>query len=179
MKKLFVFLILLAVAKLNYCQDRTFSYLGEISNSDEVKKIADSLHKPLLVVGIKVYAIGSNCITRALSGDVNDRDGDGDANDRLNDGENNERKSGGDIRDRKRKGRKSARDKDGDTNDRDEDGDVNARNADGSISQGTRCSISKKGKLLLYTREKISSKKAKIYFINKYFSNKHFKIIEL
>jgi hypothetical protein len=187
-KTLLVFVLSLCLF-ITKAQDKTFSYLGEFASNGEIKKLADSLKKPLLINGTKVYTIGTSCISRMLDGDANDRDDDGDASgDRDKDGNINNRNSGGAVGDRKdngkankrkKKGGANDRDKDGDVSDRDEDGDVNDRNADGKIIEGTRCSTTKKGKLLLYTRQKISSSKAQIYYKDRYFNNRYFKIIQL
>ncbi|MBE5320426.1 hypothetical protein IM793_14770 [Pedobacter sp. MR2016-19] len=188
MKKILTLLISMLCYSAGYCQDRTFSYIGLANNDAEIKTIADTTHKTLFIAGNKVYSIGGDCICRLLDGDGNDRDDDGDNNSRLNDGAAGSRKSGGEIADRRTKGKgnkinkngdKNNRDKDGNENDRDTNGDINNRNADGNIMEGTRCSCSKRGKILLYTREKVKITNAKIYYQGKYFSNKHFKIIQL
>jgi hypothetical protein len=188
MKKIVTLLISMLCYSLGYSQDRTFSYIGLAQSEAEIKTIAEATHKTLFIADNKVYSIGGDCICRLLDGDSNNRNDDGDNSNRLNDGTTGNRKSGGEIADRSAKGKrnkrdkngdKNNRDKNGDENDRDADGDINNRNADGSISEGTRCSCSTRGKILLYTREKIKSNNAKIYYQGKYFSNKHFKIIQL
>lgn len=174
-----IFLLLLFFTNNLKAQDKTFSYIGELQNDSTVKKIADSLKKPLLISGNKIYAIGSACITRLIDGDVNDRDDDGNINDRDKDDNANDRKKDGAISKRKKKGKNNNRDNDGDINDRENDADVNKRNNDGAVGAGSRCDITKKGKLLLYTRQKIETKEAYIFYKNQKFNNKSFKIIKL
>lgn len=173
---------------IGYCQDRTFSYIGLANSEDEIKKIAETTHKALFITNNKVYSIGGDCIGRLLDGNINDRENDGDNDERFKDGNNNDRNKGGDVADRKRKGKNNNRNKRGDNNDRDNDGDSNNRNQggdvdtrslDGAIGTGTGCSIAKNGKVLLYTRQTIDSKKAKILLGGKYFDKKYFKIIQL
>ncbi len=169
-------------------QDYTFSFIKEIKSENEIATLADSIKKPLLITGNKVYSIGSNCISRLLDGSIDDRDNDGDSDNRLKNGDNDERNKGGATADRKKKGglnkrnkkgNNNDRDKDGDNDKRDIDGDSDSRNVDGTVGEGTRCSVAKNGKLLLYTRQKISVKTSKIFFNQKFFSNKYFKIIQL
>lgn len=155
----FIFLVLLI--NISSAQDRLFSYIGKYSSENELKVIADSLKKPILVTGDKVYAIGSDCITRLFDGDSNDRNKDGSENDRDNDGNKNNRKNGGDD------------------NDRDKGGDEDVRNAAGAVANGPRCSTTKSGKILLYTRQDINSKNASVYYKEKFFNNKYFTLSEL
>jgi hypothetical protein len=188
MKKIFLLTILLFQLTFVFGQDRTFSYVDKYENDEKLKLLAESINKPLLITENKIYSIGSDCLTRLFDNNINERNDDGDSNERFKDGENDERKKGGDIAYRTKKSKKNKRNKDGNSNDRDDDGDVNNRNSDGNsnnrnadglISDGPRCSYTKNGKILLYTRQEINSKKAKIYYNNKYFSNKYFKIIKL
>jgi hypothetical protein len=178
-KKILLLQLFIYLSTALIAQDKTFSYIMDIDNPDQIKLIADSLKKPLLISGNKIYAIGSKCINHLLDGTVNDRDDDGDVNDRDKDGGINGRKKGGDVSDRKRKGKSNKRNKDGDANDRDSDGGTNNRDKDGSIGTGPRCEINTKGKLILYTRQKINKKKAQIYYKGNYFNYKSFKIIQL
>ncbi|MFI5133256.1 MAG: hypothetical protein ACHQEB_02915 [Chitinophagales bacterium] len=204
-KCLLIILFLFNVA--SYSQGRQFSYIGKYTDEKNLKVIADSLNIPLLVTSDnKVYSIGSECITRLMDGDINDRDKEGDVgdrkkkgskNDRNNDGADNdrnkngssdERNKGGDVGYRNKKGNKNNRNKggddndrnkNGDDNDRDKSGDADSRNSDGAVSNGPRCSVAKNGKILLYTRQDINSKEANIYYKEKFFNNKYFKIIQL
>lgn len=169
-------------------QDYTFSYIKDFTGENEIKAVADSLKKPLLITGNKIYAIGSDCVSRLLDGNADDRDNDGGNNNRNKVGENDERNKGGGVGERDTRGKNNkrrkdgdgnGRDKDGDGNRRDKNGDADARNSDGAVSLGTRCSIAKNGKVLLYTRQKISAGNSKIYYEQKFFSNKYFKIIQL
>jgi hypothetical protein len=171
-----------------FSQNNSFSYIGKFSNESELKAISDSLQLPLLVVNDEVYSIGSDCISRALDGNISDRDTDGANNNRNRLGANTERNKSGSTAERSKKGKKNNRKKDGENNDRNDDGTYNDRDIDGNsnnrnksgaISEGVRCAIDKKGKLILYTRKKINTKTAKIYYHNSYFTNKHFKIIQL
>ena len=194
---LFINLLLLLKISIVSGQGSEFSYLEPKSTEQRIMFIADSLKCPLLITTDKIYAIGSNCITRLLDGGMNDRDRNGDNDDRLDDGSNNDRnqaggssdriskgknnnrkKKGGDN-DRDRDGDNNDRDKDGDNNERDRDGDTDDRNADGGSSNGTRCSVAKNGKVLLYTRQSISSESSRIYYKTQYFGPKYFKIIKI
>lgn len=212
----FFLIIFISVSLSSFSQDREFSFIGNYTDEKNLRVIADSIRKPLLVTSDKkVYSIGSDCITRLLDGNINDRDNDGDIgnrkkkggnNNRNKDGDDNgrnktgsgdERSKGGDIAYRNKKGNKNKRNKNGDDNDRnsngndndrnkggddderDKSGDADSRNSDGAISIGPRCSIAKNGKVLLYTRQDISSKEANIYYKDQFFNNKYFKIIQL
>lgn len=188
MKIKILLIILFQVTHLAYGQDKIFSYLAKYEGQQQVKKIADSINKPLLVTKDKIYVIGSDCLTRLFDGNLDDRDKGGDSDNRYKDGNGNERNKGGGVADRNRKGKGNKRDKGGSNSDRDDDGDVNERNkgagsdnrdAGGSIAEGPRCSYAKSGKILLYTRQEIKSSTAQIYYNNKYFSNKYFKIMQL
>lgn len=188
MKKSFLLLSLLFQMIFTYAQDKVFSYLTVFNGEQQLKQIADSLDKPLLIYNNKIYVIGSDCLTRLFDGSLDDRDKDGDSDNRFSDGAGNERNKGGAVADRKKKGKRNNRDKGGSNSDRDDDGDVNDRkmgagsdNRDtgGSIADGPRCSYAKNGKILLYTRQEIKGSNAQIYYNHQYFSNKHFKIIKL
>lgn len=188
-KETFIILIILLfkVSPL-VAQDFTFTFIKHFKNETEVIAVGDSLKKPLLVTDNKIYAIGSDCLTRLFDSSINDRGGDGDSDERFKEGNADERKNGGAVADRNSRGRKNGRNKNGNNNDRDEDGDVNYRNrgagsdirrADGSVADGPRCSYTKSGKILLYTRQNLDSKKSKIYYASNFYSNKYFKIIKL
>jgi hypothetical protein len=179
---------LLLMQPIVNAQDKLFSYWGEMSNKAQIQALGDSIKKPLFITGNKIYIIGSACITRDLGGDVNDRNDDGDANDRLNDGGANNRKNAGATAERKKKGNNKNRNKDGDANDRDEGGDANDRDEDGDANDrdiagaktlGARCSRTKSGKVLLYTRQDLKSSGAEIYYNHHFFNNKYFKIKQL
>ena len=185
---LFNFLLYLFTIPSAISQGSEFSYLEPKSTEQRIQFIADSLKCPLLITEDKIYAIGSNCITRLLDGGMNDRDRNGDNDDRLGEGRNNERNQAGGSADRIRKGKNNNRkkkggdndrDKDGDNNERDRDGDTDDRNADGGSIKGTRCSVAKNGKVLLYTRQSISSESSRIYYKTQYFGPKYFKIIKI
>jgi len=174
---LIIFLFQFAFA---YGQDKTFSYVGAYQSEENLKLLAESLKKPLLVSNNKVYAIGSDCITRDFGGNATGRDDDGDENDRYKNGVANNRDKSGGVGYRDKKGRSKDRDKEGNLIDRNKAGDANQRSQDGKMGlEGTRCGISKNGILLLYTREKINAKKTTIFFDGKHFSNKYYKIIKL
>jgi hypothetical protein len=175
----------------------TFSFIEKYTDENRLKAIADSIKMPLLKTENKIYSIGSSCITRLIDGSINDRNDDGDNSDRMNDGSNNKRNQAGASADRSSKGNKGKRkknggdndrdadgdsndrDKNGDNNDRNKDGDSDNRNSDGDIANGTRCSVAKNGRILLYTREKINTNKCTIYYKTQYFSSKYFKIIKI
>lgn len=191
------FLLLLLFSQPVISQDNTFTYVGKFETQEALNSYLQKSALPCLVVDEDIYVIGSDCISRALDGDMSDRDSDNNSNDRDSDGENNnrskfgtnnERNKAGGIAERKTKGSKRNRDNDGDNNNRDSDNDVNDRDKDGAsgnrnkagaISEGVRCAIDRKGKVLLYSRKKIDVKRAKIYYQNKYFNKKYFKIIQL
>ncbi|OYU82855.1 MAG: hypothetical protein CFE24_13875 [Flavobacterium sp. BFFFF2] len=188
MKKKLSFLLFLFYFSFINAQDMTFSYVGKYENIEKLKQIADSINKPLLVTEDKIFSIGSDCLTHLFDGSINDRNSDGNSDDRYKDGDSDERKKGGGIVERTKKSNRNNRNKEGKFDERDEDGDVNDRykdgasenrNSNGSISDGPRCSYSKNGKILLYTRQNINAKKSQIYYKNKFYSNKYFKIIQL
>lgn len=181
-------ILFLLFAKTTYSQDYTFMFLENYHSQTRLKLLGDSLNTPLLISANKVYAIGSSCITRLLNGDLDDRDADGDVNGRNNDGNanqrlkagnNDERTLSGGVGDRNKKGKNNNRRNGGGGDDRDAGGDVDTRSLEGSISLGTRCSIAKNGKVLLYTRQKIDASKSTIFFHDKLFNKRYFKIIQL
>ena len=194
LKYIFFFLLIATDGNMIYGQGG-FSYLGKTHQLPALQKLDDSLRTPLLIYGDKVYAI--SCASRMLDGDNNDRDDDGNNMDRDDDGNSNKRSTAGAIGDRKKKGKAKDRNKEGktknrkkagkknkrqgegDENDREDDGDANTRSSDGSLREGTRCSSSKKGKLLLYTREKMKQSDTKLLYKGKYFTNHYYKIIQL
>ena len=176
MKKILIVILLVLISKTNYAQDKTFSYIGEITDTSKIRAIADSLKKPLLLSENKLYAIGSFCIPKLMGGDAIDRDADGNANDRDKNGDKNDRNKGGDSKSRDKKGDANDRNIDGDVNKRNKKGEVDERNKNGSSTNGARCDIDKNGMLILYTRIKLNSKKSQIYYNNKFFSNAYFKI---
>jgi hypothetical protein len=189
MHKNFLLIILFLFSVVIYGQDREFSYQGTYKDEKDLKNIAERWNKPLLVTADKkVYTIGSDCISRLLDGNINDRNksgsGDernkgGDVGYRSSKGKKNKRDKNGDDNDRNNNGGDNDRDKNGDDNDRDKNGDMDTRNSDGTVSNGPRCSTAKNGKVLLYTRQDISSKNASIYYKENFFNNKYFKIIKL
>lgn len=197
MSKLILLLLTALFLSFSSFAQYTFSFIENYSDESRLKTIADSIKIPLLKTENKIYSIGSSCITRLLDGSINERDNDGDNSNRMNDGSNNKRNMAGASADRKSKGNKSKRNKkggdkdrdgdgdsndrdsDGDNNDRNKDGDSDNRNSDGATAKGTRCSVAKNGKVLLYTRETINTDKCTIYYKTQYFSNKYFKIIKI
>jgi hypothetical protein len=181
-------ILLLLFAKTAYSQDYTFTFIENYNGQARLKRLSDSLGRPLLLSMNKVYSIGSNCITRLLNGELDDRDDDGDVDDRGNDGnanqrlkagKNDERTKSGGVGDRQKKGKNNNRRKGGDDDDRDSSGDVDTRNLAGGIGLGNRCSVAKNGKVLLYTRQKMDSRNSTIFFHDKSFNNRYFKIIQL
>ena len=185
---LLISLLLMLKISTAFCQGAEFSYLEPKSTEQRIQFIADSLKCSLLITEDKIYTIGMSCITRLLDGGLSDRDRYGNNDDRLDDGSNNERNQAGGSADRTRKGKTSNRtkkagdndrDSDGDHNERDRDGDTDDRNADGGSSKGTRCSVAKNGKVLLYTRQSISADSSRIYYKTQYFGPKYFKIIKI
>jgi len=185
--KIWVIFFLLVVTNA-YGQDYSFSFIENYKDQKRLKLIGDSLKVPLLISNNKIYVIGSSCTSRLLHGDLNGRNDDGGANERANDGNANPRfkagdhenrgKSGG-VGDREKKGKSLNRRKGSDENDRDNDGDVDTRNLDGGISLGTRCSVARNGKILLYTRQKIDARQSNVFFNDRLFNSKYFKIIQL
>ncbi|MEE1944971.1 hypothetical protein VRU48_07630 [Pedobacter sp. KR3-3] len=160
-------------------QDFSFTFIKKFKDEKEIQAVADSLKTPLLITENKIYAIGGDCITRELGGDATGREEDGDQNNRDKDGNMNNREKGGGVGDRDKKGKASQRGKDGDILGRDKAGSTNQRDQDGQSSIGTRCGVTKNGKLMLYTRESMNAKQTKIYYNGKYYSNKYYKIIQL
>lgn len=182
------FMFFLWFATSAYAQDYTFTFVENYKDQNRLKFLADSLKSPLLFSATKVYAIGSSCVSRLLDGDINDRDNDGDNNNRFKAGDNDERNKSGEVGDRVKKGKTDKRNKrgkadnryaDGDSDSRDAGGDVDTRTLAGGISVGNRCSIAKNGKVLLYTRQVMDAKKSNIFFQDRSFNSKHFKIIQL
>ena len=188
MKKVILVTILLFQVTFALSQTNQFKIEEEFTTVERAKKLSDSLKLPILVTNKYVFSIGEICYKRLLNGYVNDRENDGDINDRENDGDinnrekgggNNDRNKGGTIAERKKKGKKNNRDITGNNNDRDNAGDNNDRDSDGSIGEGPHCSNTKKGKVILYTRYEIKENNAFIYFSNKTFNSKYFKINKL
>lgn len=179
MRKLLFLYVCCLLAARTYAQDNSFTLIGKFQNDIALAKLADSLKRPLLLFNTKIYAIGGDCITRDLGGNATGRDDDGDGNEREKDGGANSREKGGKIGYRDKKGNAKNRDKDGNLLDRDKAGSANQRDMDGRVGIGTRCGVTKGGKLVLYTREDISAKQTKIYYQGKYFTSKYYKIIQL
>lgn len=179
MKLRYILIIFFQVTIAAYGQDNSFSFVGAYKDEASLFKLADSMKRPLLISENKIYVIGSSCITRLFDSSISNRNGDGDSNERYRDGDADERKSGGGIADRNRKGKNNHRDDDGDVNERNKGASSDSRNAAGAIAEGPRCSYTKSGKILLYTRQDINPKKSRIYYANNFYSNKYFKIIKL
>lgn len=197
MKIIFYIFTISILGNFTYGQTNSFKIEEKFTTFERAKQISDSTKLPILITEKYVFSVGESCAKNFIAGIVNDRNFDGsnndrfkqgNNNDRLKEGDNNERNKGGATAERIKKGKKNNRNKDGDENDRDNDGDINDRNKDGNnndrnsngeISSGPYCSNTKKGKLLLYSRQEINSKKSYIYFENQTFNNKYFKITKL
>lgn len=179
MRTKIMLLLFLQITSLVYGQDKIFSLLATYQGEQQVKQLSDSINKPLLVTKEKIYVIGSDCLTRLFDGNINDRKDDGNNDDRNNGGNADKREKGGGIGDRKRKAKNNNRNNDGDIDERNNGAGSDNRDAGGDIADGPKCSYTKSGKILLYTRQNIKSSEAKIYLNNRYFLNKYFKIIKL
>ena len=61
MNKLFIFTLLLLCYTASYSQPYSVTFIGAFKNNDDIIKLSDSLHLPILINSDKVYAMSSAC----------------------------------------------------------------------------------------------------------------------
>ena len=61
MNRLFIFTLLLLCYTASYSQPYSVTFIGAFKNNDDIIKLSDSLHLPILINSDKVYAMSSAC----------------------------------------------------------------------------------------------------------------------
>jgi hypothetical protein len=201
LKLLLIFILSFALFK-SYGQKKTLVYIATYSSEEELKKIFESVKKPLLIYNNIVYEMDSDCLITAFGGSFNDRNAGGDANernksgttndrnssgvsndrnsgggsiDRNDGGYSNDRSAGGNSNNRNAGGNSNSRNAGGNINDRSAGGNVNDRNAGGELMDFS-CEVDKKGKLTIYFKELKKDETLKIYYNYLFYTNQYFKI---
>jgi hypothetical protein len=202
-----VLFILVCTVCCSYGQANQLTLVSPTAHEKNVARIYDSLQIPLLIYKNKIYAIHSDCITRDLGGNKNDRDSGGNSTDRGAGGNASDRNAGGNANDRNADGTSNTRNAGADSNDRNSGGAGNDRNSGGSVgdrndggnradrnasgNSGDRsmdgviskitCGIDDKGKLVIFFHNMEPDRSTRVYYNNSYLTlkNNFFKLKKL
>jgi hypothetical protein len=192
----FILSLLIFNSSFLFGQEKKIRFVKIFKNEREISDYFEKSNMPLLIYNNRIYELSSDCISRTMGGEDNNRNMGGDVNARKKGDDDNRRDMGGDVNARKKGdddnrrdmgGDVNARKKGNDDNRRDMGGDVNARkkgdddnrrNLSGEFDEFD-CFVDQAGNLIILFYNKIGKTKIKIYFNGTFFksNSKYFSLI--